>query len=234
MIEALDFFQADTVLLQYSPYGYDIHGCPLWLSEGLRQWKAYKMQRHLVTSAHELFATGQPFRRSFWTSLLQQRIARDVMTLSDFVTTNCENHAEKIRHWKKNGTVGVDVLGSFSNVEEPAKIPSLMERPRRIVTFGQNRTSIYKKSKNHLLKACKLLGVSEIYDIGPPMQFKVSKVGEVPVTQWGIKSAKEVSGILLNCYAGFLTYKSKFLSKASVFAAYCAHGVLCLTDMPAC
>jgi hypothetical protein len=35
-----------------------------------------------------------------------------------------------------------------------------------------------------------------------------------------------VSRLLLDSFAGFLAYPSAFLGKSTIFAAYCAHGLL--------
>ncbi len=41
-----------------------------------------------------------------------------------------------------------------------------------------------------------------------------------------------MSAILLGCYAGFLAYPPPFLAKSTVFAAYCAHGLVPVCAWP--
>src|SRR5437879_828476 len=59
---------APTVLLHYVGYGYEKRGCPFWLVNGLEAWRKAQSSRRLVTMFHELFASGPPWRSSFWTS----------------------------------------------------------------------------------------------------------------------------------------------------------------------
>ena len=48
----------------------------------------------------------------------------------------------------------------------------------------------------------------------------------LPFTQLGKQSVVDVSALLLNSRAGFLTYFDGYLAKSGIFAAYCAHGML--------
>src|SRR2546429_764945 len=74
-----------TVLLHYVGYGYEKRGCPFWLVNGLEQWRKGESDRRLVTMFHELFASGPPWRSSFWTSPLQSRLAARPSMVSDKV-----------------------------------------------------------------------------------------------------------------------------------------------------
>jgi hypothetical protein len=57
-------FSTNTLLLHYVGYGYAKRGCPVWLVEGLRNWKANNPCAYLVTMFHEIYASGSP-----WTSI---------------------------------------------------------------------------------------------------------------------------------------------------------------------
>jgi hypothetical protein len=73
---------------------------------------------------------------------------------------------------------------------------------------------------------CQLLGIEEIWDVGPSTSLTLSTVNGVPVVQLGQRSAAEISGFLLNSLAGFFDYNPDYLAKSGIFAAYCAHGLL--------
>src|SRR5207244_2834552 len=47
-----------------------------------------------------------------------------------------------------------------------------------------------------------------------------------PVDIKGVLPAEEISQILRKCKAGFLRYYPGYLSKSTIFSAYCAHGVV--------
>ena len=59
---------ATAVLLHYVNYGYAPRGCPAWLVRGIARWRSGATGRRLVTYFHEVYATGPPWRSSFWTS----------------------------------------------------------------------------------------------------------------------------------------------------------------------
>ncbi|HSG40281.1 MAG TPA: glycosyltransferase family 1 protein, partial [Thermoanaerobaculia bacterium] len=73
--EALEEARPSAVLLHYVNYGYQQRGCPVWLLHTLRRWRRGGTGRRLVTVFHEVYATGPPWRSSFWTMPLQRGIA---------------------------------------------------------------------------------------------------------------------------------------------------------------
>ncbi len=62
--------------------------------------------------------------------------------------------------------------------------------------------------------------------MGPPLEGTEETVGGIPVRRHGVLPAAEVSRLLLGSLAGFVAYPAYFLPKSTIFAAYCAHGVL--------
>lgn len=207
-----------TVLLHYANYGYQSRGCPLWLAEGLDRW--HTPGRRLVTFFHEVWATGPPWRSSFWLLPVQKRLAARVARLSAALATSLERYGEML-----GGEA--EVMPVFSTVGEPAMVPPLAERARRIVVFGGAgvRRRAWGRYLQDLEKAVRALEAEEVCDVGPPVEVPTTTAG-VPVRSLGMLPSGEVSGLLLGSAAGFLAYPPAFLPKSTVFAAYCAHGVL--------
>ncbi len=131
----------------------------------------------------------------------------------------------------------VAVLPVFSTVGEPSAPLPLSARARRLVVFGGpgTRARAYRELGPALALACRTLGIEEICDIGPdigPGDGLPAADLPVPVRRLGALPGAEVSELLAGSLAGFLGYPAPFLPKSTIFAAYCAHGVLPVCAWP--
>ncbi|HEY9651052.1 MAG TPA: glycosyltransferase family 1 protein [Coleofasciculaceae cyanobacterium] len=217
-----------TVLLHYVGYGYAKRGCPAWLVEGLQQWRTTGANRFLVTMFHELYAIGPPWTSSFWLSPLQKNLVMRLAKLSDRCLTSHERYADdlvKLSHGKHTQILTLPV---FSNLGEPKQVPTLAERQRQLVVFGtpSNRLRVYQNALAELELTCHLLSIEKILDIGLSTSLSLSTVNGVPVVKMGKLAADEISALLLDSCAGFFNYNPDCLAKSTIFAAYCAHGIL--------
>ncbi len=222
--KALD--SSEIILLHYVGYGYARRGCPTWLIEGLEAWYQKSPNPYLVTMFHELYANGAIWTSAFWTSPLQQNLFKRVVRLSDRCLTSREDYAKQISQVGKH--TQVDQLPVFSNVGELEHPLHLSQRQRRLVVFGSAgwRCHAYQRSLAALERICGELEITEIIDIGSSVGFDIPLVNQIRVTEAGIRTGEEVSEFLAEAIAGFLDYPTEFLSKSTIFAAYCAHGVL--------
>ncbi|NET01997.1 MAG: glycosyltransferase family 1 protein [Sphaerospermopsis sp. SIO1G1] len=216
------------VFLHYVGYGYARRGCPVWLVTALEKWRKAANNRRLVTMFHEVYAFGPIWNSQFWTSPLQRNLAARLVKLSDRCITSKQEYADLIIKLGKGKHLDVPTLPVFSNVGEPESLKPLSARPRRLVIFGGSgpRSRVYQQSQIALARTCQELQIEEILDIGPGLKFDLPPVNHIPVTCLGIKSASEISEILSNSLVGFFNYPLPFLTKSTIFAAYCAHGVL--------
>lgn len=215
-----------TVLLHYANYGYQTRGCPVSLVRGLLRWRRSAAGRRLVTVFHEVYASGPPWRSSFWTSPLQRRLGAAMARGSDGVVTSLELYADRLSRLVPG--VEVHVSPVFSTVGEPARVPGLKERRSAMVVFGGPgaRGRAYGEGREALAAACRTLEIEEVLDIGPALSSPQPALGSIPVRTLGPLPAVEVSRLLLGSYAGFLAYPPAFLPKSTIYAAYCAHGLL--------
>jgi hypothetical protein len=209
------------VLLHYANYGYQRRGCPFWLLDALRR---RPRGRRLVTVFHEVYATSPPWRSAFWTFPFQRRIAAGTARASDALVTSLDLYVQRIGPAAAGKTAVTPV---FSTVGEPPEPPPLASRARRMVLFGGRgaRSRAYGELRRELLAACRVLGIEEIADVGPPLE-RMEEVDGIPVRRLGVLPAAEASRLLLASLAGFVAYPAFFLPKSSIFAAYCAHGML--------
>ena len=232
-----------TALLEFVGYGYQKRGCPVWLLRGLSSWLGQQTEdrnknipdaqssvgaRHLVTMFHELFAYGPPWSSSFWTSPVQQWIAKSLAKISGHCFTNLIVNARTLQRRTGRAENNFTVLPVFSNVGEPEHLPPWQERRQKMVVFGSAgwRRQAYGERKPDLEKACQAMGLDEIVDIGAPVPIPQLSVR---VSQRGILSAAETSREMLSARAGFFTYPINCLGKSGIFAAYAAHGLAPVT-----
>lgn len=226
---------ADPVLLHYAGYGYQPRGCPGWLADGLATWKAGG-RRRLVTIFHEVYASGPPWRSSFWLSPAQRRLAARLAALSDGRVTSLAFYRRALLRLRPG--LAVAVLPVFSTVGEPAEVLPLAARARRLVVFGGpgGRARAYRCHAEVLAEACRALGLEEVWDVGPsapPGNPGPAEVAGRPLRRLGELPTAEVGALLAESLAGFVAYPPRFLAKSTVFAAYCAHGMLPVCGAPA-
>ena len=226
LAEALETAGVDTVLLHFVGYGYARRGLCFWLVEGLQQWKSRSPGRHLVTMFHELYASGPPWRTSFWTSLPQRRIARILALGSDAIVCGYALIEGRLRAWRP--TAEVRRMSVFSNVGELTDPSPLEEREPVAVAFGGAgpRRRLYDRLRQQgdLLSQ---LAVEQIVDIGPPIEVPAA-LGGIPIRPLGILPSADVSAIMSRARVGLGDYPFHVVAKSGILAAYHAHGLLCV------
>lgn len=212
---------AGPVLLHYANYGYQRRGCPRWLVEGLSRDAG---RRRLVAVFHEVYASGPPWTSSFWLSPVQRRLAAAVARRAAALVTSLDLYAAALGRWVPRERIAL--LPVFSTVGEPAAPPPLATRVPRLVVFGGPgvRARAWRRPEA-LAAACRALEVEEVADVGPGAGAPAAIAGR-PVTRLGSLPAAEVSRLLAASLAGFMVYPPDFLPKSTIFAAYCAHGLL--------
>lgn len=215
------------VTVHYVNYGYAKRGCPFWLIEGVRRWKQGDRRRHLLTVFHELYALGPPWKSSFWLSPMQRWLARRLAGLSDAAITSLPTYRERLVGWGMDPR-RVGLYAVFSTVGELKHPNPLTERKRQLAVFGSAglRRRLYTEGAGSLRTWLKRLGLIEIVDIGPPTGLEIERLMGVPARETGPADAAIISGTLAESHAGAVAYPPGFLGKSTVFAAYCAHGVL--------
>lgn len=224
---------ADSLLIHYANYAYQPRGCPFWLVAGVLRWRAASPRRRLVTVFHEVYASGAPWHSSFWLSPVQRRLAARLLRASDGAATSLPLYGRMLARWGPRGEVVVAPV--LSPVGEPATVPAPAERrPRIMLVFGGpgQRGRAFGELRETLAAACRALDIDEIVDLGPPLPALPERVDGVPVRALGLRPAGEVSAQLLASYAGFIAYPAPFLAKSTVFAAYCAHGLVPVCAWP--
>lgn len=212
----------DSVVLQFSGYGFEKRGAPWWLLQAFESRRGdFKA---LGIFFHELYAFGPPWTSSFWLSPAQRFVASELAKLSDFWLTNREGSAQWLR--RHSGTKPHAVLPVFSNIGEmPSYSP---HRAPKVVVFGGAtlRHATYRAAGSELFAWARRQGLA-IHDIGPT-------IGDVEMARrlvlegvivHGRLPDSEISHLLHDAQFGLVAYPVNYVAKSGVFAAYCAHGV---------
>jgi hypothetical protein len=227
------FDNIDTLLLQYVGYGYAKRGCPLWLLAALTKWRKAKSSRRLVIMFHEVYASSLlPWSSQFWTSPIQQKIAKDLINLSDRSIANSQIFANLISGLSSKHDDKISIVPIFSNIGECSAPLPLAERNPWLVTFGNSgfRSSIYTNSLDQLTTVCQQLAIEEIYDIGHNSAQIVRQIPGIKVNSMGILPAPEISQLFQMARVGFINYPIPYISKSGIFAAYASHQLCTVFD----
>ncbi len=220
----------DPVLLHYEGYGYAKRGLPWWLWQGLDYWHR-RSQCRWVTMFHEIYAYdhGPPWSSSFWLAPGQRYVASRLIRGSDRALTSRNQYARLLRQLRQRHTTPIYTLPVCSNVGEPQSVKPLGDRPSRLIVFGHpnSRRLVYQRDYRALAHACQVLEIRELYDIGVPIGMPLPPLPRVKITMMGVIPAAEISQLMSEAVAGFISFiPPQYLGKSGVYAAYCAHGLL--------
>jgi hypothetical protein len=170
---------------------------------------------------------------AFWYSQRQRRAVRKIAAVSDLVLTNTGVHAAWLnKQPAEPGVRPVQVLSVFSAVgERQVNIP-MSQRQRAMVVFGLGgtRQKAYKDLAS-LPDILSHLGIVEIVDIGPD-PVAPQELHGLPIRRMGELKPADLVLQLARAQFGFISYDIKCLAKSSVFASYCAQGVVTVIDEP--
>jgi hypothetical protein len=190
----------------------------------MESWLAASPRRSLWVYFHEVYASAPPWRRTFWISRRQRRLASRLVRMSSLSLTSLPLYEQLLRRLGARGRILVRAIpSSVGEIEVP---PPFAERGAQLAVFGSAgvRARAYRSS-DLIAAACRVLAIADVLDLGPG-DVAPSTCGDYPVRALGELSTEDVSRNLRRIRAGFLAYPLDFLGKSSVFAAYAAHGLL--------
>ncbi len=220
---ALAEFGCGDIVLNFSGYGYQSRGVPVWLVDRIRALR--QQGARIGIYFHELFVESEPMWGSaFWLAPLQRRIARQLGQLAHYWLTSRDTSAQ----WLRGHCPPVPhrVLPVYSNVGELEVLPP--SRADTVVVFGGPalRSLTYASLRPAFWDWAEANGL-RVHDIGPPIDTpEIRRLADAGKLQMhGTLPAQEVSRHLAQARFGLLNYSPSAAAKSGVFAAYCAHGV---------
>jgi len=176
---------------------------------------------------HELVAGGPIWTSPFWLHGIQSRLIRRFARESvASLTSNARyrQHLARIAGIDERRIVKLPVL---STVGEPVELPPARIRKRQLVVFGRrnSRDLVFSRCLPLLEQVCRSLGIERVLEVGPDASRREHGL-QAAVEATGALAPAEVSAILRESLFGFIALDAGILAKSSVFAAYCAHGIV--------
>lgn len=226
--ECLDATNGAT-LLHYVGYGYAHRGCPFWLVDALEGWKR-ATRRSLIVLYHEVFATGPIWSSAFWVNPLHKWLAGRLARLADARRITTTISLGELRETLRRGEdLPTAVAPVFSTLGEPTEVAPLAARERQAIVFGSPpvRAEVYA-SVNALRMFCRRHGLERVIDVGMPLPGG-ARIEGVETQEAGPLSAPEASALFSRSQVGYFNYPAPHLGKSTIFAAYCAHGLVPVT-----
>ena len=219
LVDALETYEAWTVLLQFSGYAYGRRGLCAWLPEGLARWKAREPRRRLITMFHELYGFGPPWRSSFWTVGPQLWIGRALAMMSDHVVCSPRGdrlaaaplsgrgvgHDAILQRWRtRRSTAACRARAAGRGVRQPRLAGTSVVTDRPCATAARS-----PRYRDHPRYRC-----AATYPAADTW-------GRVEVM--GVQPADAVAA-MSSARLGLMAYPAPLLAKSGVFAAYLAFG----------
>jgi hypothetical protein len=238
-MRSLSYAPCDHVLLHYANYGYQSRGIPLGLVK-IAQERRARIPGRWVTTFHELYASGPPWRSAFWLRPLQVRIAQQMISLSSScIASNEVIKREILRHDQGKRVRLVPVMSNFG---EPAAIAYGRKNPGRwTICGGSGLVERSLQTFRHLHPSIPPeIAPSELEIVGgsatPGIVEQIRLTNEILPTvrlrHHPQIEADAASRILETCSFAWLDYFGSgkawpgMIFKSGSFAACCAHGVI--------
>lgn len=229
----------DHVILHYVNYGYQARGVPFQLRRFARLLRG-EMSGRWVTTFHELYASGPPWKSAFWLRPFQVKIARDLIDISDacFVSNRTIEHEIHAYDPAKK----IHLAPVMSNFGEPAIADFSAASPRHWAICGG--TALVARSLISLRRTRNAIPTdfapTQLHVIGGRNEAATrALIAELAADGSGLAcgyypevSAERASELLRQCSFAWLDYFGRgkvwpeMILKSGVFAACCAHGIV--------
>lgn len=227
------------VILHYVNYGYQARGIPFLLRAFVKQLRS-QLRGRWVTTFHELYASGPPWKSAFWLRPFQVRIAHDVMDASTAcIVSNAPIEQAIHAHDPNKKSYLVPVMSNFG---EPELTAFNTASPKRWTICGG--TALVSRSL-HLFEQLQAqipeaFAPEHIDVVGGRDDVSISTVIDrlkrtrpgLSVHHYSEVSVDLASEVLRQSSFGFIDYFGAgrvwpgMLLKSTAFAALCAHGVI--------
>jgi len=215
----------DCVLLHYGPYAYSTNGAP---GEFVEEVEELAEDTRLLVFFHELYASGPPWKRAFWTNSQQRNSVARLLQVADVCFTSNAKYMKRLAALNQSGSKLIKIP-IFSNIGEPEGLRPLALRPRQLVIFGQlvTRVRLYQQHRQTLEDVCRKLRIEKVIDVGSGKSQQIPKsLGNAQVRSTGWMDEQQLSELMTNSIAGVVGYWPDVWEKSGVLASYQAHALV--------
>jgi hypothetical protein len=226
---------ANCVVLHYSGYGYATNGAPNRLADFCEKRPS---DVRLVTFFHELYSPCcLPWRRSFWHSFQQKKVAVRIARTSCALISNRELSSKWLSHTCRDLKKPIFNLPVCSNIGESTNFPDFSTRKAYAVMFGKKHFKsafLNRRNRSRIVQILKKIGISKIVNIGQPLAESqiVNESSKIQIENTGFLDAESVKEKLELAKVGLFAYYQNYFAKSGVLAAYAACGTPVLTLRP--
>lgn len=221
----------ETVVLQYSAYGFHRYGYPRWLIAALLDWKR-KSGGRLCVMFHEIWTFWPWWNKNFIIQMFHRRAIARLLRAADAVFTTTLSQADYLSALAPGCNVCVLPVGA--NVVPTAGLPASCERGMAVL-FGMQGTRVRALRDAGDWRALAQSGrIERIVAVGGGTSDVLDAEEKVLLEalhlrsgfrQLGAKNAGEVSAILATAEFGIAAQDPLSYTKSGTFMAYAAHGL---------
>jgi hypothetical protein len=231
--------RCDHVILHYVNYGYQARGVPFYLRRFARQLRG-ELRGRWLTTFHELYAFGPPWKSEFWLRSFQVKIARDLIDLSD--TCFVSNVAIEKEIHLHDARKQVYLAPVMSNFGEPILTDFGAASPKHWAICGGTALiarSLLSFARMHRLipgpfcpRHLDVIGGRETATTRAMIERLVRGTPDLSCRYHPEVTAEEASALLTQCSFTWLDYFGSnrmcpgMILKSGVFAACGAHGIV--------
>jgi hypothetical protein len=228
------------VILHYANYGYQTRGVPFQLRNCLRELSRSKPRGCRITTFHELYAFGPPWRSAFWLHPLQVKIAHDVIDLSDSCFVSSDVIEQQIHvHDRQKPVRLLPVMSNFGEPELDFNIARPLNRwaicggtaliLRSLRSFPRAEQAMPPQYRPHELE---VIGGRTSSDVRAAIAALSKPMPCLSCRYHPELEPARASELLATCSFAWIDYFGKgqvwpgMIYKSGSFVACCAHGVL--------
>jgi hypothetical protein len=215
----------DCALVHYGPYGYSRTGEPAAFVQAIEE---LAQQMRVLVFFHELYSSGMPWKRAFWTHRQQKACVAQMLRLASFAFTSNAKYIKRLDALHQ-ARKPVGKIPIFSNVGEPQNLRRLADRSRQLVIFGQlaTRIRLYRDHLPALENACRKLRIDNVVDVGSGKSPHIpASLAGAPLRSTGFMDEQPLSELMADSIAGVVGYWPDVWEKSGVMASYQAHALL--------
>lgn len=235
LINRLESCGVTCVFLQYVGQGYEPHGVPTFLADGLAEWKQHDRSRRILTMFHEVYPdwVGPPWKSTFWFGPRQKSTAKRLLSLSDVAVTSNQYYRELLMALGTGRDIQVIPFGSTLVVSQFVAF-----NRKKLLVFGLERQKVLKRNeallktlaKEQLIETIVLAGRNPGGSGEKEQQLLSKLLPSIEVMTAFEFLSEDIPAAVRSCGLSLMDMHSALLQKSSRFQLACALGQVAIAQ----